>query len=296
MHQASLYHRANNAQRHDAKQILEEYANIIQWRPEGRDTLIDIGCGSGDVLIDFVYPLMPVNFEQLLGTDISAKMIAYARKCYADFERTKFKILDIGCEKIPSELNGCFDHVTSFYCLHWVQNQKQALQNIFKLLRPQSGDCLLVFLATNRVYDAYRRLSTLNKWSSYMQDVEQFISPLHNSKDPSSDFSKLLQDAGFADYTVEIRNEVYVYEGVKNVKDNVKAICPFFERIPEQQHEDFLDDFVSTVVSMKLYESNGQGTDYKFISPYKLVVAYARKCSDFVSNVIGGKHVIKGLN
>lgn len=59
--------------------------------------------------------------------------------------------------------------------------------------------------------------------------------------------------------------------------DNVRAICPFLERIPAVDHEEFLDDFVSTVVNMKLRRSIDNENDFKFISPYKLVVAYARK-------------------
>lgn len=124
MHQASLYQRANNVQRHDAKQIMEQYANVIQWRHDGHDALIDIGSGSGNVLMDFVYPLLPKNHELLMGTDISAKMVGYARKCYEAYDSAKFQILDIGCDTLPKQLRGRFDHVSSFYCLHWVQNQK----------------------------------------------------------------------------------------------------------------------------------------------------------------------------
>lgn len=124
MNQASLYHRASAVQRRDSKQIFQEYMKVMQWRADGRDTLIDIGSGSGNVLMEFIYPMLPAQFDAVLATDISERMIDFARKNYGDFERSHFEVLDITCPQLPQQLYGQFDHVTSFYCLHWVQNQK----------------------------------------------------------------------------------------------------------------------------------------------------------------------------
>ncbi|KAH8266626.1 hypothetical protein KR018_003824 [Drosophila ironensis] len=297
MNQASLYQHANQVQRHDAKLILDEFASTLQWRPDGEDTLLDVGSGSGNVLMDFVRPLLPIR-GQLVGTDISSQMVGYASKHYQGEERTRFQVLDIGCEMLPPELGGQFDHVTSFYCLHWVQNLRAALANIYNLLRPEGGDCLLVFLASNPVYEVYKILMTNAKWSAYMQDVEQFISPLHYSQNPGEEFSELLSKVGFIQHNVEIRNEVFVYEGVRTLKDNVKAICPFLERMPPALHEEFLDDFIDIVVSMNLQQGE-DNQDQKFISPYKLVVAYARKSPDFVNNLLlepTNPTAFKGIN
>nr|XP_016927888.1 juvenile hormone acid O-methyltransferase [Drosophila suzukii] len=297
MNQASLYQHANQVQRHDAKLILDEFASTLQWRSDGEDALLDVGSGSGNVLMDFVRPLLPIR-GQLVGTDISSQMVGYASKHYQREERTRFQVLDIGCEQLPEELSGRFDHVTSFYCLHWVQNLKGALGNIYNLLKPEGGDVLLAFLASNPVYEVYKILKTNEKWSSYMQDVEQFISPLHHSLNPGEEFSQLLTDVGFIQHNVEIRNEVFVYEGVRTVKDNVKAICPFLERMPIDLHEEFLYDFIDVVISMNLQQGE-KNEDQKFLSPYKLVVAYARKTPEFVNNVFlepPHQNLVKGIN
>lgn len=218
MNQASLYQRANQVQRHDAKLILDEYSSILQWRSDGQDSLLDVGSGSGNVLMDFVYPLLPKSYEQIVGTDISSKMVGYANNCYQRYARTQFQVLDIGCERLPDQLRGRFDHVTSFYCLHWVQNLPAALNNIYDLLKNEGGDCLLAFLATNPVYEVYKILHTNEKWAAYMQDVEQFISPLHYSLDPAQKFTQLLDEAGFHYKNVEVRSEVFIYEGVHTLK------------------------------------------------------------------------------
>ncbi|XP_017134068.1 juvenile hormone acid O-methyltransferase [Drosophila elegans] len=297
MNQASLYQHANQVQRHDAKLILDEFASTLQWRSDGEDALLDVGSGSGNVLMDFVRPLLPKR-GQLVGTDISSQMVGYASKYYQGEERTRFQVLDIGCERLPEELKARFDHVTSFYCLHWVQNLKGALGNIYNLLKPEGGDCLLAFLASNPVYEVYKILKGNDKWSTFMQDVEQFISPLHYSVNPGEEFSQLLNEVGFEQHNVEIRNEVFVYEGVRTLKDNVKAICPFLERMPSTLHEEFLDDFVDIVISMNLQQGE-KNEDQKFLSPYKLVVAYARKTPEFVNKVFldpPHHNLFKGIN
>ena len=122
MHAASLYQRANYVQRRDAQQILREYSHIIQWRLDGEDSVMDVGCGSGDVTIDFLQPLMPGNFQKLIGTDISKEMILHASKTYQNLN-VSFEVLDIEAE-LADKFRNQFDHVTSFYCLHWVRNQK----------------------------------------------------------------------------------------------------------------------------------------------------------------------------
>ena len=125
MNKACLYQRANSLQRRDAKQVLDEFAHMIQWRSDGNDSLLDIGCGSGDVTIDYILPLMPINFQRLIGVDISEQMIKYACDNFKHPD-IKFYKADIGNDievKILNQINN-FDHITSFYCLHWVQNQK----------------------------------------------------------------------------------------------------------------------------------------------------------------------------
>ncbi len=54
-----------------------------------------------------------------------------------------------------------------------VKDQTAALRNIHRLLRP-GGEALLVFLAKNPIFDAYRRMAAGDKWASVMK-VDTFI-------------------------------------------------------------------------------------------------------------------------
>lgn len=121
MHQAKLYSHANELQFNDAAKVLEEFGSLLQWK--GNDTLVDIGCGSGDVTVDLVLARMPRDYRIVLGMDVSEKMINFARQKYCtSYLDLKFVRGDIGGDLQLKDEE--FDHVTSFFCLHWVQDQR----------------------------------------------------------------------------------------------------------------------------------------------------------------------------
>lgn len=182
---------------------------------------MDIGCGSGDVTIDFILPLLPLNFKRLVGSDLSDQMIRYAQESYKH-PKIAFQKLDIGSGDLTGYLETVepFDHITSFYCLHWVQNQKNAMQNIFDLLQPD-GDCLVAFLAANPIFEIYKQMSQTIRWSSYMADVNRYISPYQYSIDPIKELEKTLMAVGFTDYQVAVRDKMFIFDGLDILKSKI---------------------------------------------------------------------------
>lgn len=123
MYKAKLYKTANELQRTDNKLVLDEFKHALKWK--GYDSLLDIGCGSGDVTVDMIRPLMPSNYSLLMGVDISEEMVKFARENYGkQIGNICFDQLDIGQPISRLALLGQFDHVTSFFCFHWIQNQR----------------------------------------------------------------------------------------------------------------------------------------------------------------------------
>lgn len=226
MHKAGLYQRSNGLQRRDAKQAIEEFGPVMQWRADGYDSLLDIGCGCGDVTIDFILPILPRNFSRLVGGDLSEQMVRHAREHYGH-AKISFDKIDIGGDLSKyMRTSEPFDHITSFYCLHWVQNQKKAIQNIHDLLKPK-GDCLVVFLAQNPIFEIYKRMSESPKWAKYMADVDKFISPYQYSKNPADDFGSLLYASGFSEYRVEVREKLFIFEGLDVLKSLFFSVFRF---------------------------------------------------------------------
>lgn len=123
MNKAQLYHRSNECQRVDTQLVLDEYLPVIKWNKHAK--VMDVGCGTGDVTIDLLFPVLPKTFIELIGTDISEAMIYFAKKSYKNLEKVSFETMDISeCIDTYSNFHENFDHITSFFCLHWVQNQR----------------------------------------------------------------------------------------------------------------------------------------------------------------------------
>lgn len=123
MYKAKLYKASNELQRTDNKLVLEEFKDLLNFKKN--DNLLDIGCGSGDVTVDMILPLMPTDYSLLMGVDVSEEMIKFAQKNYSQaVPRLKFEKLDIGLPFYHSTLLENFDHITSFFCFHWIQNQR----------------------------------------------------------------------------------------------------------------------------------------------------------------------------
>lgn len=215
MNKPELYSSANQIQRHDANLVIQEFGSLFQWQLDGGDRLMDIGCGSGDVTMDFVEPLLPRNYEKLVGSDISLKMIRFAADTYCkNFPKVEFQQLDIGDDCMPTKYLEYFHHMTSFYCLHWIQDQRKVFQNIHEMLTAD-GDCLLVFVAKSLLCDVYKKVSLIPKWASYMTDVDNFIIPLQNCQNPVETVEQYMKEAGFKSCKIEVREKSFTYKGVK---------------------------------------------------------------------------------
>lgn len=122
MNNANLYIKSNAHQKQDAKAITEEFVNYFNWRFDGSYALLDIGCGPGDVLYDLVLPKIPIN-TKVIGVDISKDMIKYANENYGN-ENLSFYKMDIEDTNVSPLQANSFNLITSFYCLHWIQNQR----------------------------------------------------------------------------------------------------------------------------------------------------------------------------
>lgn len=122
MDQADLYARVNELWKNDTRAVLDKFSPYINWNET--DTLLDIGCGPGDVTMDLLVPRMPNDFETVIGMDISRKMIGFAREKFP-VDKVMFEPGDIGGDlALLSHYVHKFDLVTSFFCLHFVADQR----------------------------------------------------------------------------------------------------------------------------------------------------------------------------
>lgn len=220
---AVLYSKSNSFQRRATTKVLDEFSQFLNWRLDSLDTALDVGCGSGDVTVELILPILPSQFRRLVACDLSEEMIEYARQ-NNPHPKVVFEKLDIRCRARVDEFSinfGPFDHIFSFFCLNWVKNQKQAISNIHELLTPE-GDCLLMFITSTNMFAVHDDILKAKKWSKYIKvaaDVDLYNTTYqYVNNSPVEDFRQLCKSVGFTSSHIQAQETTYTCENYEEYK------------------------------------------------------------------------------
>ncbi|KAI5636148.1 methyltransferase domain-containing protein [Phthorimaea operculella] len=267
MFKPKLYQKSNSDTKRDAFECLEKYSSRMEWKEGCR--VMDVGCGDGGLTVDVLRQFLPPNFGMLVGADIGPDMVAHACSRYGD-QRTKFIVLDIGGD-IPKEHACNFDHVFSCYTVHWIQDKERAFANIYKLL-DTGGRCLLLFVRYSPIQDVIRILACHPRWQPWLTDVERYVSPYRDLKNPEITVKEIMQKVGFENIHVECEDKEYIYEE-QQFRNTMEAICPF--KIPSEEMDDYMDDYMMVVKDMNRIYRQGDKSMVKM--NYTLLAAFGCK-------------------
>lgn len=69
-------------------------------------------------------------------------------------------------------------------------------------------------MTKNPIFEIYERLAADIKWSKYMKDVKNYISPYQHSDNPIAEVTSYLSDCGFSHYKVYEKDRLYVYQTI----------------------------------------------------------------------------------
>ncbi|XP_072747973.1 juvenile hormone acid O-methyltransferase-like [Anoplolepis gracilipes] len=237
---------------------------------------MDIGCGPGDITKNILLPALNPN-AVMIGTDISENMIEFAKKTYGN-EKLKFEVLDIQTTSLPKKYISRFDHVFSFNVLHWCYDIRQALENIYRIIRP-NGNMLLMFAASQDIFEVIKILAQDNCFASYIQDVRKYISPFNDSACPRKELRKLLKSIGFEIYHCSLREMTYSSKDVNNFLFSIMSMYSFLDKMSYNQKEEFqnkfIHEFVKRQITYKTIHNNQEQT--LILNLQKILIVYARK-------------------
>ncbi len=159
----TAYRRVNSLQQWLADQVLRSL------HLDGVESLLDVGCGDGRITAEIA---ARIPEAQVVGLDPSPRMISVAPAG----GRLSFELGEV-CSMSYRQR---FDAVVSFNALHWVADQRRALERIVAALRP-GGWAFLVFVCAGpraSIEDVAMRVAATPRWSEQFADFEPpFVHP-----------------------------------------------------------------------------------------------------------------------
>lgn len=273
MHEPEFYENNNNGVGNAAAAALRKMGNRIKWRPDRKDTILDLGCGTGNVLIEVILPAFDGKYSMCYGVDISNTMIEFATEKYANREDVRFLTMDMNKVDIFGEKFGPVDHVISSFALHWLTDLDAGLRSVYDLLIP-GGDFFTDHVCSSFLYDLYETIGNHKRWGRYFKDIRRFVQPSHKSTQPAEDLTKQLLRAGFVDVEVQIMGLNWLFANEDCVRKLLSSVVVQIGNIPENEREEYLDYVLEFGKQQKGLTQLPNG---EYIHHIEVFVAFGRK-------------------
>ena len=204
----------------------------------GNEKVLDIGCGDGELTFQIA---AKVPHGSVIGTDNSEDMIRLAKQNYdaSNFPNLSFAVKDAR----ELDFNDDFNVVFSNACLHWVIDQKLALNGIYRCLK-KGGRILLQMGGHGNgtdFYGAIERVTNRKKWIGFFKG---FTFPYGYYT--VQEYREFLLAVKFQIQRVEILPRIMTFEDEENFASWIRTTAlPFIHRLPESSREDFIHEIVS---------------------------------------------------
>jgi SAM-dependent methyltransferase len=205
-------------------------AVFLDWLgiPEGRNWL-DLGCGTGaftELLLERTLP------GSVVAIDPAPAQIDHARnKPFAG--RVDFRVAN--AEDLPFNENS-FDVVVSALVLNFIPEQKRALSEMRRVLRP--GGCVAAY-----VWDLTGELAVTRHITGALRAIKADVPPIPGIKSTRAEALKdMFEAAGFADVTlrpIEVERSFVDFDDYwLSFLENPTPASEFIRKMPEAEYED----------------------------------------------------------
>ena len=199
----------------------------------GEEQVLDIGCGDGGLTV-MIAAHLPRG--KVTGIDLSGDMIAHAQSRYppSEYPHCHFASMDVRTMAYES----LFDVAFSNAALHWVPEQDQYLEKVFRALKP--GGRLLFQMGGQgnaaEFFAVARTLMAEHPWQKYFTGFSptwRFLS--------DTEYIKLLEKAGFRPVRVELIPVDMVHANRQGLEGWIRTTwLPFLDRLPASRKEEFI--------------------------------------------------------
>lgn len=225
----NFYHKHAQLQQEEAGECLQ---NI---RLTGMESILDIGCGNGAITASLAHA---VPNGSVVGIDMSPDMIAFARTTYTQQEHPNLTFKQ--CDACTLSLVEQFDLVTSFACLHWIEDLQTALYAIHASLKPSGTLLFRMTVGTHPTEEPLATTIALPRWKSYFKNFpSRWYFPAQQKV-----LEQQLKSTGFHIEHIQMRGKHAQFDSPQELSDWIATWTPHLNYIPQELHQAFLDDVV----------------------------------------------------
>lgn len=213
-----------------AQDLLENYDFC------GDERILVVGCRDGKVAAELS---SKVPQGQVVGLDSDQKSLTFAKERFNASNHSNLTFANGDITEIGKI--GDFDLIVSFSYLHYVKDQKTALQNIKKNLKDSGRIILMLYRKCHAQWDALDKTAKLSKWKHIFESYD----PGYYEYLPDS-YQNMLNEVGLerfkATFTPE---EIISYSSIDIFKNFMRGWLPHLKILPQEHHDEFLDLFMN---------------------------------------------------
>jgi trans-aconitate 2-methyltransferase len=235
---AGTYSRVSGPQRAWSDAVLDRLGL------EGSETVLDAGCGSGEVTSDL---LARLPRGRVIAVDGSPSMVE-ATAALLPADRTEVLCRDL----TALDLVGAADHAFSNAVFHWVQDHELLFSGLQRAIRP-GGRLVAQCGGSGNVQEVEQALQAVCREAAFASQLEDFESPW-NFAGPEETEARLLA-AGFD------RAECWLEQQIARPEEpraflQASGLAPVRERLDPDTFEAFTDRMMSVM---------GQPTTFQYV-------------------------------
>lgn len=197
-------------------------------------SLLDLGCGDGKVttvLADFFNQL-----ERISAIDIDDDMLSHAK------ENNSHSLVNYSKENILTiPYHNDFDVVTSFACLHWIEEQDKVLSAVYNALRRGGQFVALLFPKVGKMHQGIQTIINQQPWSDYLKDCSDTMQTF-----TAESYEQLLSNAGFKQVST-VERIIYHEPGATGFGFLAKSWMPQVPFIPVELQDTFLEQIFEVI-------------------------------------------------
>lgn len=247
---AKTYHGNSSLQWRIAVEIIDSIPLMESER------ILDIGCGDGKVTA-LLSEKIAKGF--ILGIDISQSMIDFATSHYPQINYPNLSFQKGDAAELLFENQ--FDRVVSFSTLHWVLDQKKALNAIHRALVPGGVVCIHTYgKSLMNVTNIGDILVHTEKWAPYFPSYTK--QRVFFTKE---EYHALLEQAGFQQVRVIGCWDDTAFADRQALIDFAKPLLNFIRHLPQDVQQEFVEEVADKIISIA-NPSSGEPIHYQTFS------------------------------